>query len=136
MDLKVPATWPPLQHFSMQSVCAFFAPSYEFDILKKCSLSWGGKVSVLFPAPSTPRVKGPRTPVIKGWHPYTETMKERSQFMLTQNCTEQLPVLNYVISQIVRSVLYYLKEKRKDNYNVISSSIFYSNNCVMPHFLT
>ena len=56
--------------------------------------------------------------------------------MLTQNCTEQLPVLNYVISQIVRSVLYYLKEKRKDNYNVISSSIFYSNNCVMPHFLT
>ena len=49
VDLKVPATWPPMKYFSMQWVCAklsqctfcltIFAPSYELNILKKCSLS-------------------------------------------------------------------------------------------------
>ena len=56
---------------------------------------------------------------------------EKIQFMPTQSSTEQLPVLNYVISQVVRTALYYLKEKRKDSFNIISSSIFQSNNCVM-----
>lgn len=49
VDLKVPETWPPMKYFSMQWVCAklsqctfcftIFAPSYELNILKKCSLS-------------------------------------------------------------------------------------------------
>ena len=49
VDLKVPATWPPMKYFSMQWDCTklyqctfcltTFAPSYEFNIFKKCSLS-------------------------------------------------------------------------------------------------
>ena len=63
---------------------------------------------------------------------------EKSQFMATQNSTEQLPVLSYVISQIVRSALYCLKKKkrRKDSFNIISSSIFDSNSCVRSYFWT
>ena len=77
----------PMKYFSMQWVCAklsqctfcftIFAPSYELNILKKCSLSYGGKVPVLFAAPSTPLVKGSRTPVIKGWHPYIEILQKK-----------------------------------------------------------
>ena len=102
--------------------------------LKKMFIILGRQGFSSLRRPLNPTSKGPKDSCDQRMVSIHWDFTEKIQFMPTQSSTEQLPVLNYVISQIVRTALYYLKEKIKDSFNIISSSIFHSNNCVMAAY--